>query len=255
MSSRTITVIFWNVWERSQNGIHGDSTKLCNRLDDLIEQYNPDVFGFNEILVNRDTGSSPVLDHLKQQGYQIHFAPCSPMSSKWMIGNAFVSKQKPLKTIEHILGKDTQASRQRGYKGHYVKAIEAHVKVGDETISIIVNYLSSLLPLDWATHIKHRRAFEGILKTLEHKSVIAGGDFNETKYMLPWLRLPKHLKRKTGTLHNPTWRLNGQKRQVAFANYDNLVYSVDSVLRLRTFKVLPRQPSDHSPLLGVFEAR
>lgn len=253
MPKNQLTVIFWNVWAWSQDGRRGDGSQLRNAIDELIKKYDPDIFGFNEILVDMNTGKSPVLDHMKTKGYFVHHSPFSPMTKPWMTGNAYVSKRKPTHITDHILGKDYQAERFRGHKDCYVKAIEAHTKVAGQDIAIIVPYLQALMPRDWGVHIKHRRAYEKVMADVPHQNLIIGGDFNETKYMLPWLRLPKHLGRRTGTFRKPTWRWDGQRRKVARANYDHLVWNKDSNLRLKHFEVLPSYPSDHTPLLGVFE--
>jgi len=253
MANAELTIIFWNLWERAQSGRRDDGTKLKQALDRLVDTYDSDIFGLNEVLVDRQTGESPILDHLKSRGYHTHFAPFSPMSDKWMIGSAFVAKHKAHKILDHKLGPDTQADKQRGYPGHHVKAIEAHMKLGGEDVTIVVNYLAALVPLNWLTHVTHRGAYEKVLGAIEHQNIIVGGDFNETKYMLPWLRMPKYLHHRTGSLHNPTWRWDGQRRKVAQANYDHMVWTKQSNLQLKRFEVLPRHPSDHAPLLGIFE--
>lgn len=253
MADKELTVVFWNIWERVQSGRHDDGTKLRRKFDHLIETYDPDAFGLNEVLVDMHTGESPILDYFRERGYYVYYSPFSPMSEPWMTGNAFISKRKPKHVGDHILGADYQAERLRGHKGYFVKAMEARLGVGSQEVTIIVNYLQALLPADWGIHIKHRRAYEKILSGIDyHKNIIVGGDFNETKYMLPWLRMPKHLHRRTGNLRNPTWRWDGQRRKIALANYDHIVWTKHSNLRLKKFEVLPRHPSDHAPLLGVF---
>jgi endonuclease/exonuclease/phosphatase (EEP) superfamily protein YafD len=251
----TITVIFWNIWEQVQSGQRDDGAKLLARFDRLIEHHDPDVFGLNEVLVNRKTKASPVLDYFKKRGYYTHFAAFSPMSETWMIGSAFISKQKPAKITDHELGPDTQARKTRGYHGYHVKAIEAHLTYDTEDVAIVVNYLAALFFMNWSTHVTHRKSYEKVLDAVEHRNIIVGGDFNETKYMAPWLRVPAHLEHRTGSLRNPTWRWNGQKRRIAQANYDKMLWTTNGSLRLKTFKILSRQPSDHSPLLGVFTVR
>ena len=112
---------------------------------------------------------------------------------------------------------------------------------------------ASISPLDWAAHRKHRRSYEQMVSGLWDQNSIIGGDFNEPKYLLPWLRVPHYLEHRTGSLCNPTWRWNGSARMLASANYGHLLWTNDGDLTLREFKVLPRQPSDHAPLLGIFE--
>ena len=252
MPNRSFTTVFWNVWFYAQDGRRDNGTKLLSRLEELIKSHDPDVFGLNEVLVNRHDGSSPVIEFLKRHEYYCHFAPFSPTDANWMVGNLMATRKKPVKISDHVLGNDAQAAR-RGFTNCTIKAISVDLKYGPITITAIVNYLCSLYPLDWTTHIKHRKNYEKVVNSVNNKNLIIGGDFNETKYMLPWLRLPNEFKRKTGSLINPTWRLNGKRSQIGFANYDNVVYRESGNLKLKSFKVLPRSPSDHSPLLAIFE--
>ena len=254
MAKETITAIFWNTWFYVQNGRRDNGTELVKRLADLIYQHNPDVFGLNEVVVNRHDKSSPVISFLEKQKYHCYFANFSPVDDNWAVGNLLAAKYKPLHVSEHILGADSQAAR-RGYPGCSVKAISADLEYGPTTVTIVLNYMCSLYPYDWAIHYEHRKNYERLVGKITNRNLIIGGDFNETKYMLPWLRLPKHLKRKTGSLTNPTWRLNGKRAHLAFANYDNVVYCEDGSLKLKSFNVLHRTPSDHSPLLAVFEIK
>lgn len=254
MAKPTVTAIYWNVWYYSQDGRLDDGTKLTKRLERLISSCSPDVIGLNEVVINRHDKSSPVMGFLKEKRYHCYFAEFSPINDNWAVGNLRATKQKPLQVSEHILGADSQAAR-RGYPGCNVKAISADLKHGPITITIMLNYMCSLYPYDWGVHHKHRKKYESVVGKISNRNLIIGGDFNETKYMLPWLRLPKYLKRKTGSLTNPTWRLNGKKAHLVFANYDNVVYREDGHLSLRSFKVLQRSPSDHSPLLAVFDIK
>ncbi len=233
-----------------QNGQRDDGKQLINKLTLLINIYKPEFFGLNEVLINTKTQESPVISFLENNGYNVHFTPFSPLSKVWMIGSLLASKQQPLSIREHIQGPDTQAAR-RGYKGFSVKTIEGKFKFDGEDLYVVVNYLGNLIPLDWGTHITHRRNFNRFLKTIGSKNIIIGGDFNEPKYMWTWLGLNKRLKRKTGNLWNPTWRLNGKLRNIFFANYDYILYSSKN-LSLTNFNVADRQPSDHAPIVGEF---
>lgn len=252
MKKEGLTIVFWNVWFYTQNGRRDNGHKLTERLEALITEYKPAVFGLNEVLVRRSDNYSQVIDFLAGHGYSCHFAPISPTDDEWLVGNLLASKLKPQSITDHVLGPDTQAMR-RGFPDCTVKAIKAEFVINKTAITVVVNYLCSLLPVDWGTHLVHRKHYEQLLASFNTKNLVVGGDFNETKYMLPWLKLPSHLKRKTGTALNPTWRLNGQKRYLAFANYDHVLYSHRGNLRLQTFQVLDRQPSDHAPMLAVFE--
>lgn len=251
-TKKEITTIFWNVWFNMQNGRYDNGELLRLRLKKLIDTYDPDAFGLNEVLVDRHTGLSRLKKFLEHRGYNCYFAEISPTDDKWLVGSLLATKDKPLKISKHPLGPDTQAAR-RGFKGCTVKALEADLQYGDFRVTLLLVYMSSLLPADWGTHILHRKKFDSLLKSINNNNLIIGGDFNETKYMLPWLMLPKHLKRRTGTWLNPTWRLQAKKRYLGFANYDNIIYCDEANLKLKEFRVLDRAPSDHAPLLAIFK--
>lgn len=251
MPNELLTVVFWNVWCWSQDGKYGDGSELCKRLGQLIDTYDVEVFGLNEVAAAQN-GHCPVVEYLTQRGYHCYFAPFSTLSDNWEVGNLLATKVKPFEVKEHLLGPDTQAER-RGYPGQTVKALEGIFKQrSGQAYMVWVNYFSSLVPKDWGTHIAHRRQYEALIADITEPNLIIGGDFNETKYMLPWLRLPENLTSRTGTFRNPTWRWGGKRRRLLRANYDHLIYRNDGNLRLEHFAVLNRRPSDHAPLLAQF---
>jgi endonuclease/exonuclease/phosphatase family metal-dependent hydrolase len=250
MQNDLLSVIFWNVWYWSQDGKFDSGQALCRRLGELIDEYDVSAFGLNEVAWEPN-GWCPVVEYLTRRGYHCHFAPFSTLEDNWEVGNLLATKQPPLEVKEHLLGPDTQAER-RGYPGQTVKAIEGKLSHGEREYTVWVNYFSSLIPRDWRTHLTHRRQYELLIQEIADPNLIIGGDFNETKYMLPWLRLPAHLTARTGTFSNPTWRWDGKRRRLLRANYDHLVFRNDGQLQLKTFEVLDRHPSDHAPLLAQF---
>lgn len=245
------SIIYWNVWLATQDGTKGDSDELLKVLGDIIDEHSPDAFGLNEVLVDAKTGVSPILDHLTNLGYETYFCLFSPHNEQWLIGSAFASKRKPIKIKEHILGNDSLAE-QRGYKGYSVRLIEANIILDGTEITVMTNYLMALFPRSWTAHVSHRRSYEKIVNNTKNKYLIIGGDFNEPKYSLPWLRLNHNYKRLTGSFFNPTWRWNGKKERLIRANYDNIVYRKNEDVLLKDFRVLDRKPSDHAPLLAIF---
>lgn len=251
MKAANFTIIYWNTWYEMQNGKRDDGTLVCGKLDALIKNYSPAVFGLNEVFVHAN-GRSPVNDYLMSINYHIHFVPIVTLQNGSMIGSTFASKHKPTKVVDHILAGETP-SNTKWYKDYKAQLIETELRIGDCRVTILVNHLRVLIMKDWRVHIKQRKSYEAIVKNIENTNLIIGGDFNETKYMLPWWRTPKHLKRKTGSFYNPTWRPNGKKRLLLFANYDHMLYAANGRLTLKQFSVLGRRPSDHAPLLGQFE--
>jgi endonuclease/exonuclease/phosphatase (EEP) superfamily protein YafD len=246
-------VVFWNVWMDGQ--LHAAGLRaLRDRLGQLIDRYDPDAFGLNEVIMDRTTGLSPVLQYLESRGYHTHFTVHSPDSHNTFMGVALASRRRPHQIVEPVLGPDTSAAK-RGLPGHEVRAIIADLPVGGvgATVKVVVNYWAHLVPYNWRTHQLHARSFHQAVTNLgDATPVIIGGDFNELKHMPAIRQLTQTFNRATGTLLQPTWRWNGQRRWLAQANYDHLLWSRQAGVELKDFQVLPIAPSDHAPLLGRF---
>jgi endonuclease/exonuclease/phosphatase family metal-dependent hydrolase len=249
MKDKDFTVIYWNTWFEIQNDKRDDGDLVCMRLEQLIDEYSPDVICLNEVY-ERSNSQCSIARCLLSKKYKIHYTPLITTRNNDHIGNLMAAKQKPDKISDHAFGGDIK-SRIKMYKDYNPQFTKAEVRFKGININIVLTHLGVLVPADWRMHIKHRRNFDNQIRKLNQKNLIIGGDFNETKYMLPWFRTPKNLKRKTGSILNPTWRVNGKSR-VIFANFDNVLYSTDGDLKLREFRVLPKQPSDHAPLLAQF---
>ncbi|HEX3082799.1 MAG TPA: endonuclease/exonuclease/phosphatase family protein [Candidatus Saccharimonadia bacterium] len=243
-------VIFWNVWSECQ--LTGRIDALCNRLGRLIDEYQPDVFGLNEVVVNRTTGASAILAFLASQGYETHFTAQGPEVPGFVIGCALASRRTPSRIGEPVLGPDNGAAR-RGFDGYTIRAIDADIPVeGGEDVRVIVNHWAHLIPQNWWAHWQHARGLSRHLEANPGPSrVVIGGDFNELKSMPAIRSLSRSYNRATGTFRQPTWRWAGQRRRLLRANYDNVLWSRDG-LNLHAFSVLPSMPSDHAPLLAHF---
>lgn len=228
--------------------------QLFRYLDGLLDKYDPDAVGINEIIYDDKLKSSHLLDYFQKRGYHTHFVPFSPKTDRLLVGSGLMTKLRPSQIIEHSLGVDLPAKR-RGYEGHDIKTIEAVLPLGanNREVRLIVTYLAHLIPPNWVVHQQHYRQLRKLLS--EHrfsKDFIMVGDFNEPKYHPNILRLSRHFKRKTGTLLAPTWRWRGRRLYMARANYDNIMWSNDESLRLEEFEVLGEHPSDHAPLYAKF---
>jgi exonuclease III len=197
MRKQNFTIIYWNLWFEMQDGSRGDGSLLCQRLDELIKKYSPDAFGLNEAYAHTETGKSPVLDHLRKNGYHIHFCEFGQTANGWAVGSAIATKRKLKRVVSHSYGDNTQSKRRR-FINHQSQLIEARLDFGGTEVTILVNHMCSPHLVDWGTHLRQRKGYRRLIASIKNKNLIIGGDYNETKYMASWPRTPKNLKRKTG---------------------------------------------------------
>jgi endonuclease/exonuclease/phosphatase family metal-dependent hydrolase len=249
--AKPFTALFWNVWVESQQA-PARLQLLKNRFDQIITAYAPDVLGLNEVLADQN-GDSPLLKHLAEQGYHTNFAPFSPENNGRLSGSALVSRIQPTELTYHDLGPDKYGAI-RGFPGNTVKLIHARLPHGDRQVNIVVNYLAHLVPWNWPAHLKHHKAFRGIMRLpgLETATII-GGDFNQLKFMPRMWGAKSLYHRATGTLLHPTWKLAAGKIPFIQANYDNIFWTKCGTLTLEEFRMLERHPSDHTPLIARFK--
>lgn len=245
------TTIFWNTWFDMQDGTRGNGELVADRLQELINVHNPDVFGLNEVYFTNSQEQSLLLKTLKDNGYHTHFATQTIGNKDQVIGNLFASRQLPLGITDHVFG-DKAKSHVSWYKEYTPRLIEATLRINGVDITIITVHLCVIVPSDILTHMIHRLSYNRLTKSLHNKNMIIGGDFNELKYMPPWLHLPLNFKRLTGTFFNQTWLLNGKQRSLLRGNLDNIIFSTAGCTSLVNFEVLDRAPSDHTPLLARF---
>lgn len=249
--SKPFTALFWNVWVESQ--IRAARLKLVRtRLDDIIAEHQPDAFGMNEVLADAN-GNSELLSHLEKQGYRTFFAPFSPERNGLLSGSAFASRVEPTSITAHELGPDRYGAI-RGFPGNTVKLIQVRLPHGDKHVNIVVNHLAHLVPWNITAHLTHHRAFRRLMRAPElQAATIIGGDFNQFKFMHRMWGAKSLYHRATGTFFHPTWRLMGGKIPILQANYDNVFWTKCGTVRLKSFKILDRHPSDHAPLVASFD--
>jgi endonuclease/exonuclease/phosphatase family metal-dependent hydrolase len=253
----TIKVLFWNVWLENQLRGIKRSENLLNELEIIINQYNPDCIGLNEVLKHSDHEIPLLNQFLESKGYIYHyFSNGSPFTEEWDIGSAICSKY-PFKNVEEIeLGRNITAEK----KGHFnlpVKAITAKLDLDkDLDIGIIVAHPINLKPSSILDHFRHTKALANFVKGSDFSSnTIIGGDFNEPMYFPgSFKRLTeKQLHHKTGTKTNPTWRHNTWKKTPLRANLDRLFWTKNGLLRLVGFNVVESHVSDHRPIFAEFD--
>lgn len=251
-NSRILSIIFWNTWFEAQCGWKGDGIKIAERLDDLITTHSPQILCLNEVYIDRQ-GNSKILDVLKKRGYVFRQAKIYEIKINIDVYNVIAYKNIPvLKIVDHSV-KTKKKPSDRLYQDYMGKVSDMKFSFNEVEVQLVHLHLCALFPKDWGAHIQQRREYNKIISKIRSRNMIIGGDFNETKYMLPWLHLGGKSRRLTGGLFNPTWKLNPNGFSALIANYDHIVYPVNEDLRLHSFEILERQPSDHTPLLVKFD--
>lgn len=251
-TTKPFSTLFWNVWVESQLD-KAKNAKLHARFDEIISTFKPNAIGLNEVVTDK-SGRAPLLQHLEKLGYRTFFVPFSPEKNGHFSGSAFASLEEPVDIQYQELGPDKLGAR-RGHPGHTIKLIQVKLPHYGQQVNVVVNYLAHLVPYNWATHLKHHRAFRNLMRAPDlQKATIIGGDFNQFKFMPRLWKARQHYHRATGSLLNPTWRWHG-KIPLIQANYDNIFWTKCDTLTLEEFHVLNRHPSDHAPLIARFSVK
>lgn len=251
MAGATFSIIYWNIWQPNQL----QSTRferLRQRFDTLIDTFQPDAFGLNEVVAR--TGSQPaLLNYLESKGYHTTFAPFGPLNATHVTGSAFASRQRPANMQLYELGPDN-AAKLRGHHEYTAKSIFATIPVGQGSALLVgVNHLVHLVPHNWKSHARQHRSLVTLLSDpVFHKTTIMGGDFNRPKFMVSRGDIAKNYHRATGSFLKPTWRIDGLPYAPLRASYDNIFWSKCGTVLLHDYKILPHDPSDHAPLFGSF---
>ena len=252
----TFTLLIWNIWLKNQLKGRDGSGRLLGDLGRLIDQYQPDFIGLNEVLKSIEADSPFVFDYLKDEhGYNFtHFAHASPITNDWIIGTGFCSRTEPQMTESFVMCGDVQAV-QRGHKNQQVRAIKARVLVGEEEVHIIVAHPIVLRPSTLKEHYRATETLERLVRSSECSSnAIVAGDFNEPGFM------PKAFKdnvadimhMRTGATWDTTWRLEGMQHVPIRANLDQLYWAKKSNFTLERFEVVETNVSDHRPMVATF---
>ncbi len=252
----TFKIIFWNIWLENQLASIERSDLLLKEIDKLINKYEPDCIGLNEVLKHTEHEIPLVNKFLDDKGYIYHyFSNSSPFTKEWDIGSAICSKY-PLKFVEEIeLGRNVTAEK-KGHLNLPIKAIAAKLDINDELdIGVIVAHPINLKPSSILDHFVHTKSLANFVKNSEFsKNTIIGGDFNEPMHFPgSFKRLTnKQLHHRTGTKANPTWRYNTWEKTPLRANLDRLFWTKDGLIELIDYKIVESNISDHRPIFGEF---
>ncbi|HUC89229.1 MAG TPA: endonuclease/exonuclease/phosphatase family protein [Patescibacteria group bacterium] len=250
------SVLFWNIWLDNQINGRRNAQRLLAELNNIVEKYQPDCIGLNEVLQGAEESSPFVLENLETVGYRHnHFAPSSPVDKNWVIGTAVSSKHPLLSPTIISLGKDKFAESE-GFPGHTLKAVATKVMLPQgKTIGFVAAHPVHLRPTFLGHHYKHTKALTNFLRTPDFsEDTILGGDFNEPRFMPNSFRQinRNHFNHKSGPLWSPTWRHRASKITPIRANLDKLFWTKKGSIQLLKFKVIPTDVSDHRPIFAIF---
>ncbi len=250
--------MFWNIWLNNQiNGAEG-STRLFNELERLANIFKPDFIGLNEVLQSSHANTPFISDFLNTKcGYTYsHFAPASPFTDNWTIGSALYSRVAFDNVKNVSISKDAPAEK-RGYEGFEIKSIAASVIIsGTRKLNIIVTHPVHLRKHTLSDHYEGTSNLEKLIRSEEFsKNTILGGDFNEPKFMPNAFKnkVSNTMNFRTGSMRTPTWHHNAHSFTPLRANLDQLYWTKNSDFKLKEFKILKTNVSDHRPIFATFE--
>ena len=252
-----ITSLFWNTWLDNHIKSEERYHRLSGFLEDLLTEHQPDVIGLNEVVAYRDNPPK-LLANLEKHGYHTEYTVNSPLDNNWKIGSILASRYKMTDLQVHEIGEDVLATH-RGFPDNSIRQTFATIHASSEVkFTFGVVHLLALYPRAVAAHYRQAQPMADIMNKLARESqpVIIGGDFNEFR-LLPgsvYSRVKSNYHRQTGTVVWPTWSALGYALSPVRANYDHIYWSRgNDHIELSDFTVIKRHPSDHAPLVGIFE--
>ena len=250
-------ILFWNIWLNNQVQGNKQVSKFLAELKRIIELYQPDFVGLNEVVQTEANRCPPVIEFLKQAGYHYtEFAPAFPIKGKIIGGACVASKYKLDQVQDIVLSNDTHAEK-KGFKNHTVKAIYANLQLcSGKNISVIVAHPLLLRLHTCRAHYEGTKKLKKLIQSPENFSnLIIGGDFNESIYWPYSFKhaVKKRLNHRTGSILHPTWSYNAHRVTPFRVNLDQLYWTKNSQLKLNKFQVDRTNISDHRPLIGNFE--
>lgn len=246
------SVLFWNIWQDNQMYGQKRLKVFLRELKRVLEEYDPDFIGLSEVIKDSKDSSDAVTDFLHDLGYKYsYYEPIGQQTDKWLIGNS-ISSKLPLKSIKNLELGNSITSERRGYPGYKNKAIAATISLGNKStiklISVHPTYINSHTFLE---HYKQIKFLASFVRQEEYASnTIVGGDFNEP-IALPW-SIRKNFHRRTGTFFNPTWQHKASRKSLLRSNLDKLLWSKRGSLKLKGFKLIDNNISDHRPIYAKF---
>lgn len=253
----TFSILHWNIWFYNQI----DDLKLHRLLSELqrfTDQYKPDYIALNEVAQASQTKSVEVLDFLEKHGYPYnHYAHPAQLNEAWRAGAAFCSRLVINRAQDIMISPDSFAA-QRGYPDFNKEAIGVDVTPfrRNQHLKIIVAHPLALIDTPKAHYVAIKNLNKLVHSSDYAKNTIMIGDMNEWRLIPRSLRSQLHsvMYSRTGSLLHPTWRYNAHRYTPIRANLDYVYWSKQSEFKLKDFKVLASNASDHRPLLATFES-
>ncbi len=254
--------VWWNVWLDARDKPNG-ATLIAEKVARLVREHDLDWICLQEVfrydfwgekgdlvkLVEETTGWKGIF----VQGSQYHYENSkSSLGKNYRDGIATFSKWP---TASHQIVKlgPWAAGDQFGLVGQRsLLEIVLDTPLGEITVG---NTHWTRIHRKYVTYRKgEMKVFAKHIADLKaDQAYVVGGDFN-TLPSHPIIRLLKqHLDLRTGTTRRTTWLHKGQHRRLIRGNIDYVGTIHSGPLEFVDFKLLNRRPSDHAPLLGVFE--
>lgn len=250
------SILLWNVWHVNQIESQNKLNQLLQELKRLSNQYEPDCIALCEVVQPSQDKTPPIVEYLQELGYKhSHYAKMAHIGEYWMSGVALSSRIKLSDKQRHVISKNGSASRH-GYPELDKEIISAAIAVPEgPDIRIIVAHPSAA-----ADSLKQNRVgIKNLTKLISSepftKNTLLLGDMNQWRFMPGSFRskVKDAMHVRTGSTFNPTWR-HGARRLTPFRlNLDYVYWSKASDFRLKEFKVLSSDVSDHRPILATFE--
>jgi len=252
-----LSILFWNIWLDNQINSQKSQQKLLDGLGCIIEKYQPDCIGLNEVMQHVESSAPFVLDFLKGLGYKNnYYAPASPFSDDWLIGSS-LSSRLALDSITDISISADSSAKRKGYKGYSIKAITTKVILpNNEKIGLVIAHPLCLYPHNLINHYQGTSSLRRLLQTAAFsENTIIGGDFNEPSFMPRSFKntTSEILNFKTGTLRYPTWRHKALHMTPLRSNLDQVYWTKKGSIQLTNFEIIDSDISDHRPVLAIFE--
>lgn len=252
------SLLHWNIWLDNQLGSSKRMDTLLSEFDEIIERKKPDCICLNEVLSEKDSKQSVVINHLLNRGYvYIHHVVSGPWNKSYDIGDVIISRHPLSHNREIKLGRHLTVD---GFAENKIiaKAVASNINIKSEMLTVITAHLMHLRPHTLLTHFQHQSNLTKYLRELDALNrVILCGDFNEPSLM-PFSfnnKNSKIFRTKTGTFTNPTWYKKARKELLLRANPDKILWSKNSNVNLKRFEIVQSAISDHRPIFASFNIK
>lgn len=261
MSQNKLRGMWWNVWLDARDKPEG-AKAIADKVTRLIREHDLDWICLQETfryefwgergdlvkLIEDQTGWKGIF----AQGSQYHYEnKRADYGKNYRDGIATFSKfpiksHKTLKLGPWALGERFGVDGQRSLLEVVLKTPKGEITVANTHWTRIHHRYRS-----------HRKGEMSVFRDRIDKlktpqAYVVGGDFNTLPSHSIIRNLSTRLDLQTGTTRHPTWVHKGKRGSLIRCNLDYVGTLRNGPLELVDLKLLPRRPSDHSPLLCTF---